>query len=82
MTKSPAKISNEGAVTQFKVLNPLSLVEVEITFSEKTLNARNSHMGGQNQRSQNLSLSDTLQEIQPRTARFLKHNSTSTARKL
>jgi len=53
MTKSPATISNEGAVAQFKVLNPLSPGEVEIIFSEKTLIVRNSHMGGQNQRSQN-----------------------------
>jgi len=54
MTKSPARISNEGEVAHFKVLNPLSPDEAEIIFSEKkTLIVRNSHMGGQNQRSQN-----------------------------
>jgi len=54
MTKSPARrISNEGAVAQFKVLKPLSPGEAEIVFSAKTLIVRNSHMSGQNQRSQN-----------------------------
>jgi len=40
-------------VAQFKVLNPLSPSEAEIIFSAENLIVRNSHTGGQNQRSQN-----------------------------